>query len=118
MNLANGRLGSPGSAANCEAPVPRIQAIRVVDLNASNSWAEFAGLFRDTHQAHTNHERAKGELKALMPDDAKEAMGLLANVCSPQKRTLIDIDMEKQENLRWLLVGRVWTLPRPDEKRA
>jgi hypothetical protein len=41
----------------------------------SNSWAEFAGLFRDTHQAHANHERAKNELEGLMPEDAKEAMG-------------------------------------------
>jgi hypothetical protein len=72
MNLAYRRRGSPGSAANCEAPVPRIQAIRVVDMNASNSWAEFAGLFRDTHQAHTNHERAKGELKGA---DARGCQG-------------------------------------------
>jgi hypothetical protein len=44
-------------------------------MNASNSWAEFAGLFRDTHRAHADHERAKTELKTLMPEDAKEAMG-------------------------------------------
>jgi hypothetical protein len=44
-------------------------------MNASNSWAEFAGLFRDTHRAYIDHERAKSELKALMPEDAKEAMG-------------------------------------------
>jgi hypothetical protein len=28
-----------------------------------------------THHAHTDHERAKSELKGLMPEDAKEAMG-------------------------------------------
>ena len=44
-------------------------------MTASNSWAEFAGLFRDTRQAHLDHERAKVELKALMPEDAKEAKG-------------------------------------------
>ena len=44
-------------------------------MNASNSWAEFAELFRDTQAAHTDHERAKSELKGLMPEDAKEAMG-------------------------------------------
>jgi hypothetical protein len=44
-------------------------------MNASNSWAEFAGLFRDTQDAHTDYERAKSELKGLMPVDAKEAMG-------------------------------------------
>jgi hypothetical protein len=58
-----------------EPPKPRIEAVRVVDMSASNSWGEFAGLFRDTRQAFLDHERAKGELKALMPEDAKEASG-------------------------------------------
>ena len=44
-------------------------------MSTSNSWGEFAGLFRDTRQAFLNHERAKGELKSLMPEDAKEATG-------------------------------------------
>jgi hypothetical protein len=44
-------------------------------MDASNFWAEFAGLFCDTQQAHADHERAKSELKGLMPEDAKEAMG-------------------------------------------
>src|ERR1700687_4795835 len=59
---------------DCEPPKPRIEAVRVVDMNASNSWAEFAVLFRDTHQAHLDHERAKTELKRLIPEDVKEAM--------------------------------------------
>jgi predicted phage-related endonuclease len=60
---------------DCESPKPRIEAVRVVDMNASNSWAEFASLFCETRQAHADHERAKSELKALMPEDAKEARG-------------------------------------------
>jgi hypothetical protein len=60
---------------NAEAPRPRIEAIRIVDMSSSNSWAEFAGLFRNTHGAFLDHERAKSELKALMPEDAKEAIG-------------------------------------------
>jgi predicted phage-related endonuclease len=60
---------------NAEAPRPRIEAIRIVDVSASNSWAEFAGLFRNTRDAFLDHERAKKELKALMPEDAKEAIG-------------------------------------------
>jgi hypothetical protein len=44
-------------------------------MSASNSWAEFAGLFRNTQPAFLEHERAKAELKALMPEDAKEAIG-------------------------------------------
>jgi YqaJ-like viral recombinase domain len=60
---------------NVEPPRPRIEAVRVVDMSASNSWAEFAALFRDTRSAFLDHERAKSELKALMPEDAKEAIG-------------------------------------------
>jgi predicted phage-related endonuclease len=58
-----------------EPPKPRIEAVRIVDMSASNSWAEFSGLFRSTRQAFLDHERSKTELKALMPEDAKEAIG-------------------------------------------
>lgn len=58
-----------------EPPRPRIEAVRVVDMSASNSWAEFAGVFCSTRAAFLEHERAKGELKVLMPEDAKEAFG-------------------------------------------
>jgi predicted phage-related endonuclease len=60
---------------NAEPPRPRVEAIRIVDMSASNSWSEFAALFRNTRSAFLDHERAKSELKALMPDDAKEAIG-------------------------------------------
>jgi predicted phage-related endonuclease len=60
---------------NAEQPRPRIEAIRIVDMSASNSWAEFAALFRNTREAFLDHERAKNELKALMPEDVKEAIG-------------------------------------------
>jgi predicted phage-related endonuclease len=60
---------------NAEPPRPRIEAIRIVDMSSSNSWAEFAALFRSTRGAFLDHERAKSELKALIPEDAKEAIG-------------------------------------------
>jgi predicted phage-related endonuclease len=60
---------------NAEPPRPRIEAIRIVDMSSSNSWAEFATVFRNTRDAFLDHERAKAELKALMPEDAKEAIG-------------------------------------------
>src|SRR5262252_5073541 len=60
---------------NAEPPRPRIEAIRIVDMSASNSWAEFDALFRNTRSAFLDHERAKSELKALMPEDAREAIG-------------------------------------------
>src|SRR6266566_7581403 len=67
--------GEPPHLINAEPPRPRIEAIRIVDMSSSNSWAEFAALFRNTRSAFLDHERAKGELKALMPEDAKEAIG-------------------------------------------
>ncbi len=60
---------------NAEPPRPRIEAIRVVDMSSSNSWAEFAALFRNTRSAFLDHERAKSKLKNLIPEDAKEAIG-------------------------------------------
>jgi hypothetical protein len=44
-------------------------------MSASNSWAEFAALFCNTRAAFLDHERAKAELKALIPEDAREAIG-------------------------------------------
>jgi predicted phage-related endonuclease len=67
--------GEPPHLINAEAPRPRIEAIRIVDMSSSNSWAEFAALFRNTREAFLDHERAKSELKGLMPEDAKEAIG-------------------------------------------
>src|SRR5215471_892985 len=67
--------GEPPHLVNAEPPRPRIEASRIVDMASSNSWAEFAELFRTTRSAFLEHERAKSELKALMPEDAKEAIG-------------------------------------------
>jgi predicted phage-related endonuclease len=58
-----------------EPPKPRLGAVRVVDMASSNAWAEFAAVFTRTRQAHLEHEQAKTELKSLMPEDAKEAIG-------------------------------------------
>jgi hypothetical protein len=56
-------------------PRPRLEAVRVVDMSASNSWAEWTAVYRKTRTAHQEHEGAKGELKKLVPEDAKEAIG-------------------------------------------
>jgi hypothetical protein len=58
-----------------EPPRPRIEAVRIVDMSGSNSWAEFAGVFCQTRAAYLEHDAAKSELKKLMPEDAKEAIG-------------------------------------------
>jgi len=66
------KSGEPPRLFGVETPKARA---RVVDMSASNSWAEFAGIFRSTRPAFLQHERAKAELKTLIPDDAKEAIG-------------------------------------------
>jgi predicted phage-related endonuclease len=67
--------GEPPRLFGLEPPRPRIEAVRIVDMSASNAWAEFSGVFRRTREAYLEHENAKTELKALMPEDAKEAIG-------------------------------------------
>jgi hypothetical protein len=67
--------GEPPSLFGIEPPKPRIEAVRVVDMSASNAWAEFAGTFTRTHPAFLEHERAKAQLKGLVPEDAQQAIG-------------------------------------------
>ena len=67
--------GEPPRLFGVEPPRPRIEAVRIVDMTSSNSWAEFAGVFCQTRPAYLDHEAAKAELKKLMPEDAKEAIG-------------------------------------------
>jgi predicted phage-related endonuclease len=58
-----------------EPPRPRLEAVRIVDMSSSNSWAEFAATYRRTQPDHQEHEGAKADLKKLLPEDAKEAFG-------------------------------------------
>jgi predicted phage-related endonuclease len=58
-----------------EPPRPRMEAVRIVDMSASNSWAEFAATFRRTRPAFQEHEAAKADLKKLVPEDSREAVG-------------------------------------------
>ena len=67
--------GEPPRLFGIDPPRPRLAAVRIVDMSASNSWAEFAAIFRSTRQAFLAHENSKAELKSLVPEDAKEAFG-------------------------------------------
>ena len=59
---------------------PRIAAVNIVDMSASNAWAEFAGAVYSTHPAFLEHERAKTEFKSLVPEDAQQASAM---ACAP-----------------------------------
>jgi predicted phage-related endonuclease len=67
--------GEPPAMFGVEPPKPRIEAVRIVDMSTSNAWVEFADIFIRTREAHLEHERAKAELKSLMPGDALQAIG-------------------------------------------
>jgi predicted phage-related endonuclease len=67
--------GEPPRLFGVEPPKPRIEAVRVVDMSSSNAWAEFAATFARTKDAHAEHERARAELRGLMPADALQAIG-------------------------------------------
>jgi predicted phage-related endonuclease len=69
------QTGEPPRLFGVEPPRPRLEAVRIVDMSASNSWAEFAAVFRRTRPAFVEHEAAKADLKKLVPEDAKEAIG-------------------------------------------
>src|SRR5271163_66092 len=58
-----------------DPPKPRIEAVRIVDMSTPNAWVEFAAIFTRTREAHLEHEKAKAELKRLMPQDARQAIG-------------------------------------------
>jgi hypothetical protein len=67
--------GEPPNLFTVEPPRPRLEAVRVVDMTSSNAWADLAGVFCRTRAAHLEHDAVKAELKKLMPEDAKEAIG-------------------------------------------
>jgi predicted phage-related endonuclease len=67
--------GEPPHLFGVEPPRPRVEAVRTVDMSASNSWAEFAATYRRTRPAYQEHEGAKADLKKLVPEDAREAIG-------------------------------------------
>jgi predicted phage-related endonuclease len=67
--------GEPPRLFGAEPPRARIEAVRIVDMSSSNAWAEFSNAFRRTREAYLEHENAKAELKGLIPEDAKEAIG-------------------------------------------
>jgi predicted phage-related endonuclease len=88
--------GEPPRLFGVEPPRPRIAAVRIVDMSSSNSWAEFAGIFRSTRQAFLDHEKSKAELKGLMPEDAKEAIGHGVRA-KRSKSGAISFDLVEQE---------------------
>jgi len=88
--------GEPPHLFGIDPPRPKVEAIRTVDMSGSNAWAEFANLYRQTRDAALDHERAKTELKALVPEDAREASGHGVRA-KRSKSGAISLDVQKEE---------------------
>jgi predicted phage-related endonuclease len=69
------QTGEPPALFGIEAPRPRLASVKIVDMSSSNSWASLAATYLQTRSAHQTHETTKTELKKLVPEDAKEAIG-------------------------------------------
>ena len=67
--------GEPPRLFGIEPPKARLAAVRIVDMTSSNAWAEFAAIYARTRDAHAEHERAKTELRGLVPEDVHQAIG-------------------------------------------
>ena len=78
-------------------PKPRIEAVRIVDMSPSNAWAGFASIFVRTQPAYLEHERAKTELKSLVPVDAQQAIGHGVRA-KRSKSGAISFDLRKPED--------------------
>ena len=87
--------GEPPRLFGVEPPKPRIEAVRIVDMSTSNAWAEFAGIFVRTRDAHLEHEprpnsrawcrrmRSKRSAMAFGPDARNPALS--ASICSRRR---------------------------------
>ena len=69
------QTGDPPAPFGIEAPRPRLASFKIVDMSSSNSWASLAATYLETRAAHQTHEVTKAELKKLVPEDAKAAIG-------------------------------------------
>src|SRR6201981_601826 len=53
------QTGEPPRLFGIEPPKPRLEAVRIMDMSPSNSWAELASTYRRTRSAYDEHEAAK-----------------------------------------------------------
>jgi hypothetical protein len=89
--------GEPPRLFGVDPPKPRIEAVRIVDMTSSNAWAEFAAIFSRTQPAYLEHEKAKAELKGLVPEDARQAIG--HGVCAKRSNAgAITFELLKRED--------------------
>jgi hypothetical protein len=65
----------PPDPAAMIAPIVEWETMRTIDMRSSNSWAESAGIWRETIAASRKNDQAAKALRALVEPDVKEAAG-------------------------------------------
>jgi predicted phage-related endonuclease len=79
-----------------EIVVPLLERIRVVDMSESNEWGALATTIVGTATAAKRHDKAKKDIKALFPKDAKSASGKGVTVnLSKDGKQLFVIDQDE-----------------------
>jgi predicted phage-related endonuclease len=105
-----------------EVVVPLVERIKVIDMSTSNEWGEQADILIKTLTPAKRHEKAKKDIKKLMPTDAKSASGKGITInLSKDGKMLIDFDKDaialadKDSNLFPLAEKKA---PKPRAKKA
>jgi predicted phage-related endonuclease len=81
-----------------EVVVPLVDRIKIIDMSTSNEWASEAEILIKTVTAVKKHDKAKKDIKKLMPPDAKQASGKGVTIkLSKDGKMLIDFDKDSVE---------------------
>jgi predicted phage-related endonuclease len=81
-----------------EVIVPLVERIKIIDMSTSNEWASEAEVLIKTVTAVKKHEKAKKDIKKLMPPDAKQASGKGVTIkLSRDGKMLIDFEKDAVE---------------------
>lgn len=81
---------------NPKVIVPMVERIKIVDMNDSNEWGDVASVLLRTVTAAKRHEKAKKEIKSLMPNDAQQASGKGVTLkLSKDGKILIDFNKDE-----------------------
>jgi predicted phage-related endonuclease len=76
-----------------EIVIPLIDRVKIIDMSTSNEWASEADILIKTVTAVKRHEKAKKDIKKLMPADAAQASGKGVSIkLSKDGKMLMDFD--------------------------
>jgi len=79
-----------------EIVVPLIERVKVIDMSENNEWGDLAATIVGTLTATKRNEKAKKDIKALFPKDAKVASGKGVTIkLSADGKQLFDIDKDE-----------------------